>query len=43
MMGGGGTVNQNFIVPGPVDKRTREQMARMSGREAARGMSRTGR
>lgn len=34
---------QTFIVQGAPDARTREQMARMSGREAARGMARTGR
>lgn len=36
-------VNQTFIVQGAPDSRTREQMARASGREAARGMTRTGR
>lgn len=43
MHGGGATVNQTFMVQGSPDKRTREQMARTSGREAARAMSRTGR
>jgi hypothetical protein len=42
-MGGGATINQTFVVSGTPDNRTREQMARMSGREAARGLSRTGR
>lgn len=43
--GGGGsrTVNQTFVVQGAPDRRTREQMARASGREAARGIARTGR
>jgi hypothetical protein len=41
--GSGGTVNQTFVVQGAPDRRTREQMARESGRAAARGMARTGR
>jgi uncharacterized phage infection (PIP) family protein YhgE len=36
-------LNQTFVVSGTPDNRTREQMARSSGREAARGISRTGR
>lgn len=36
-------LNQNFYVQGAPDRRTREQMARDSGRAAARGISRTGR
>jgi TP901 family phage tail tape measure protein len=36
-------LTQTFVVQGTPDNRTREQMARASGREAARGMSRTGR
>lgn len=36
-------LTQTFVVQGTPDNRTREQMARTSGREAARGMSRTGR
>lgn len=41
---GGGTsnLNQTFVVQGTPDRRTREQMARDSGRAARRGMSRTG-
>jgi hypothetical protein len=42
-MAGGATLNQTFVVQGTPDSRTREQLARASGREAARGMSRTGR
>lgn len=36
------TLNQTFVVQGTPDRRTREQMARSSGREARRGMARTG-
>lgn len=35
-------LNQTFVVQGTPDSRTREQMARDSGREARRGMARTG-
>jgi hypothetical protein len=43
MRGGGRTtLNQTFVVQGAPDSRTREQMARASGREARRGMARTG-
>jgi hypothetical protein len=43
MVGGGGaTLNQTFVVQGAPDRRTREQMARDSGRAARRGMARTG-
>jgi hypothetical protein len=41
--GGGVSLNQTFVVQGTPDRRTREQMARESGREAARGIARTGR
>lgn len=41
--GGTGQLTQNFIVQGNPDRRTREQMARESGRAAAKGMRRTGR
>ena len=40
---GSSSLTQNFIVQGAPDRRTREQMARDSGRAAARGISRTGR
>ncbi|MFC0677529.1 hypothetical protein ACFFGH_06650 [Lysobacter korlensis] len=43
MGGGGATLNQTFVVQGAPDRRTREQLARESGRAAARGMARTGR
>lgn len=39
----GGGISQTFVVQGVPDRRTMEQMARDSGREAARAMSRTGR
>lgn len=42
-MGPAVSLNQTFVVQGSPDSRTREQMARASGREAARGMARTGR
>jgi hypothetical protein len=42
-MGGGVSLSQTFVVQGTPDNRTREQMARTSGREAARGIARTGR
>lgn len=41
--GGGATLNQTFVVQGTPDRRTREQMSRESGRQAARAMARTGR
>lgn len=40
---GGTTLNQTFVVQGTPDGRTRAQMARESGRAAAREMARTGR
>lgn len=42
MPGGGVQLQQTFIVQGTPDSSTREQMARASGREARRGMARTG-
>lgn len=43
--GGGGPVSlqQTFHVPGAIDRRTQEQLARETGREAQRGIARTGR
>lgn len=44
MVGGRGvTLNQNFYTMGTETRRTSEQKARQAGREAARGLSRTGR
>jgi len=40
--GGGSTINQTFVVQGSPDRRTRQQMARESGRAASRAMTRTG-
>jgi len=43
LAGSNATVNQTFVVQGAPDRRTREQMARVTGSAAARGLSRTGR
>lgn len=43
LAGGGVTLNQNVVIAGRPDRRTPEQMARETGREAQRGLARTGR
>lgn len=45
MLGRGGatTLNQTFVVQGTPDRSTREQLSRQAGREAQRGLARTGR
>lgn len=42
-IGGGMSLSQTFVVQGTPDRRTREQLSRETGRQAARAMARTGR